>query len=214
MKKVWYYVNLGLARVTPKGLVSKVRNSVNMMTANPAFMPPNPLPEPSLAVVTGIIDKLDAAEQAYAFNKGKLDKEAQDVNFQIAKETYHLLGGYVQRASAGDKELILSAGLDVARKPEAAPVPEPPRNVRATATKVFGQIIVRFGASKSRRIYKLFQTDGDPSLETGWELIAETGKVRVVVDGLDRFKTYSFRVVAVGTAGVSIPSDAASATAA
>ncbi len=214
MKKVWYFVNLGLARVTPRGLVSKVRNTVNMMTANPAFLPPNPEPIPSLAEVTGVIDKLDAAEQAYAFNHGKLDKEAQDVNFQAAKEIYHLLGDYVQRASAGDKEIILSAGLDVARKPEAKPVPLAPQNVRAKATDVIGQVIVRFGGSKGRRSYKLFQTEGDPSLETGWTLIAETGKVRVVVNGLDRFKTYSFRVIAVGVAGESIPSDAASATAA
>ncbi|HOY29678.1 MAG TPA: fibronectin type III domain-containing protein, partial [Flavobacteriales bacterium] len=65
-----------------------------------------------------------------------------------------------------------------------------------------------------RRIYKVYQTTGDPSSETGWELIALTGKVRLVVDGLDRFKTYSFRVVAEGVAGESIPSEAASATAA
>lgn len=51
-------------------------------------------------------------------------------------------------------------------------------------------------------------------MEAGWELLLETGKVRQLVSGLNRFKTYSFRIVAVGAAGVSIPSDAASATAA
>lgn len=214
MQKIWYFVKLGLARITPADLVLKVRNCVSMMTGNPAFAAPNPLPDPTLAEVTAAIDTLDTAEQAYAFNRGKVEKEARDTAFRAAKEIFHLLGGYVQLASGGNKEIILSAGLDVERNPTAAGVPTAPNNVRAEATKVFGQIIVRWGASKGRRVYKVYQTEGDPSLETGWELIASTGKVRLVVDGLDRFKTYSYRVVAEGVAGLSIPSDAATATAA
>ncbi|MBK9762994.1 MAG: fibronectin type III domain-containing protein [Flavobacteriales bacterium] len=134
--------------------------------------------------------------------------------FQEAKDIFHLMGGYVQLASGADLETILSAGLEVESKPMPKPAPLAPTNVRAIATKGLGQIIVLFGGSKGRRVYKVYQTEGVPSLETGWELIAETGKVRVVVDGLDRFKTYSFRVVAEGVAGVSVPSDAASARAA
>ena len=214
MSKTWYFVKLGITRITPKGLVSKVRNCVSMMTANPAFAAPNPLPDPTLAEVTAAVDKLDTAEQAYDFNRGKLEKDALELAFQQTKEIFHLLGGYVQLASGGDKAVILSAGLDVEKDPSAAEVPPAPGNVRAVATEVFGEIIVRWGASKGRRIYKVYQTEGDPSLETGWELIAQTGKVRLVVNGLERFKTYSFRVVAEGVAGLSIPSDAATATAA
>jgi len=214
MKKVWYYVKIGITRITPMDLVKKVRNSVKMIAENPAFAAPNPLPVPTLLEVTAAIDKLQEAEESYAFNKGKVEKEKRDVAFMEAKEIFFLMGGYVQRASGGDKEIILDAGLDVDKNPAAAGVPEAPPNVRAEATKVLGQIIVRFGASKGRRVYKLFKTEGDPSKEEGWELIAQTGKVRYVVDGLERFKTYSFRVIAEGVAGNSIPSDAASATAA
>jgi hypothetical protein len=214
MKKVWYFASLRISRITPMTLVGKIRNCVTMMTGNPAFAAPNPLPDPALGDVSASADKLEAAEAAYAFNRGKLEKEARDLAFQEAKEIFHLLGGYVQLASGGDKEIILSAGLDVERKPEASGVPAAPGNMRAEATPVLGQVVVRWGASKGRRIYKVYQTTGDPSSETGWELIALTGKVRLVVDGLDRFKTYSFRVVAEGVAGESIPSEAASATAA
>ncbi|MBK9764651.1 MAG: fibronectin type III domain-containing protein [Flavobacteriales bacterium] len=214
MKKVWYFVKLGIAGITPKDLVNKIRYCVNKMTANPAYMAPNPIPDPSLGEVTAAVDKLEAAEQAYVFNGGRVAKDLRDVAFQEAKDIFHLMGGYVQLASGSDLETILSAGLEVESKPMPKPAPLAPTNVRAIATKVLGQIIVLFGGSKGRRVYKVYQTEGDPSLETGWELIAETGKVRVVVDGLDRFKTYSFRVVAEGVAGVSVPSDAASATAA
>ena len=170
--KIWYFVKLGIASATPMGLVQKVRNSVNMIATNPAFLAPNPLPDPSLGAVTTAIDKLELAEQAYDFNHGKLEKEARDVAFKEAKEIFHLLGGYVQLASGGDKEMILSAGLDVERTPEPSEVPPVPSNVRAEATKVHGQIIVRCGGSKNRRVYKVYRTEGDPSLETGWELIA------------------------------------------
>lgn len=128
--------------------------------------------------------------------------------------TYRDLGGYVQLASKGEKDLILSAGFDTVKSPTPPVIPAVPGNVRAEATKVQGQIEVRWGASKGHRLYKLFMTKGDPTLETGWELLTETGKVRFVVDKLERFTTYSFRVVAVGAAGMSVPSDAASATAA
>lgn len=214
MNKIWYFVKLGITRIKPAGLVLKMRNCVSMMTGNPAFAAPNPVPDPTLAEVTAAIDTLETTEQAYAFNRGKVEKEARDEAFREAKEIFHLLGGYVQLASGGNKETILSAGLDVERDPTAAGVPATPGNVRAEPTKVQRQIIVRWGASRGHRLYKVYQTEGDPSLETGWELIAETGKVRLVVDGLDRFKTYSFRVVAEGVGGLSVPSDAASATAA
>ena len=214
MKKVWYIVKPGLTRVTATALVGKGRNSVTMMTGNPAFLAPNPVPNPSLAIVTAACDKLDAAIDAYDFNRGKLEKEARDLAYEELRVVYRDLGGYVQLASKGEKDLILSAGFDTVKSPTPPIVPTVPGNVRAEATKVQGQVEVRFGASKGHRMYKIYMTIGDPTLETGWELIAETGKVRHIVNGLTRFKTYSFRVVAVGAAGMSIPSDAASATAA
>ncbi len=214
MKKVWYIVKPGLTRVTAKALVGKGRNSVTMMTGNPAFLAPNPLPNPTLAEVTAACDTLDAAIDAYDFNRGKLEKEARDLAYEELRVIYRDLGGYVQLASKGEKELIMSAGFETVKSPTPPSIPSVPGNVRAEATKVQGQVEVRFGASKGHRMYKLYMTTGDPTLDTGWELIAETGKVRYIVNGLTRFKTYSFRVVAVGAAGLSIPSDAASATAA
>lgn len=210
MKKVVYIVKPGFTRVTFKALVGKARKSVTMMTGNPAFATPNP----SLASVTAAADKLEAADDTYTFTRSKLAKEDRDVAFADLKNLYRDLGAYVQVASEGNKDIILSAGMDVVRRPEPPVLPEAPQKVLAMPTKYHGELEVRWGASKGRRLYKLYQTEGDPTLETGWELIAETGKNRMLVKGLERFKTYSFRVVAVGAAGESPASDAASATAA
>ncbi|MBK9074885.1 MAG: fibronectin type III domain-containing protein [Flavobacteriales bacterium] len=214
MKKVWYIIKLGLGRVTATALVEKGRNHVTMMTGNPAFLAPNPTPEPSLVALTDACNALDAANQAYAFNKGKLEKEARDLAYENLKVIIRDLGGYVQFASKGEKDIMLSAGFDVTKSPSAPVVPTTPRDVRAESTRVRKQILVRWGASKGHRLYRVEQTEGDPTLETGWEVIAETGKNRLVVNDLESFKTYSFRVVAIGTIGNSIPSDAASAIAA
>ncbi|MCB9163931.1 MAG: fibronectin type III domain-containing protein [Flavobacteriales bacterium] len=214
MKKVVYIIKLGYDRVTARLLVEKGRNSSKMMANNPAFLAPNPLPNPTLAQVDAACDKLEAANDAYGFNRGKVEKGARDQAFEDLKLIYRNLGSYVQIASDGDKEIILSAGFDTMKLPQ--PVGELPAvgDVRATATKYHGTIEVRWNGVKNRRLYKLYISSGDPSLETGWELLAETGKNRFVAEGLERFKTYSFRVEAIGPLGASPMSDHASATAA
>ncbi|MFZ1688017.1 MAG: fibronectin type III domain-containing protein [Flavobacteriales bacterium] len=214
MKKVWYIVKPGISRVTATALVEKGRNIVTMMTGNPAFLAPAPTPNPTLAEFTAGLDKLDTAQRSYGFNRGKLEKEARDIAFEEMKVLFHTMGGYVQLASNGLKDIILSAGFDVTASPTPVLIPNAPQGVRAEATRARKQILVRWGASKGRRMYNVYQTVGDPTLETGWELIAVTGKTRHMATELDSFQTYSYRIIAVGTYAKSIPSDAASAIAA
>ena len=210
MKKVYYRVRLGTERVTVERLSDKSRTAVRMMTGNAAY----PTPNPALADVEAAADTLDAAQEAYAFNRGKLEKDARDTAFLALKELYSGLGAYVQTTSGGDKELILSAGFDTRREPSPQGLLPAPGNVRAEVSPYKGRLIARWDGVAGRSIYKLYMTTGDPTVDTGWELLAETGKTRFVVDGLESFRTYSFRVVAVGTEGNSVPSDHASATAA
>jgi len=201
---------LGFDRVTVKALVGKARNSVTMMTGNPAY----PSPGPVLTAVTDAADKLALADEAYVFNRGKLEKDNRDQSFQSLKAAYRNLGAYVQVASEGEKEVILSGGFNVRREGLPVGIPQSPLNVLAESTRFHRQLEVRWGASKGRLLYKVYQTVGDPTTEEGWELIAETGKTRLLVEGLARFQTYSYRIVAIGAAGASPASDAASATAA
>ena len=101
MKKVWYIVKPGLTRVTAKALAGKGRNSVTMITGNPAFLAPNPDPNPKLSEVTEACDKLESAIDAYDFNRGKLEKEARDLAYEELRVIYRDLGGYVLLASKG-----------------------------------------------------------------------------------------------------------------
>ncbi len=210
MKKVWYVVKMGLTRVTVKALASKVRNTITMMTGNPAFV--NPVP--SLATVTGIVDKLDAAVQAYDFTRSRLDKDKRDDLFQELKDTYKELGSWVQAESKGDRDLIASAGFETEK--ERTPIGElpAPGNVKAKATPFNDRLEVRWSAVKGRNMYYLYMCSGDPNEEANWKLAFATTKNRVLVNDLTPYTTYYFRVTAQGAAGVSPASDVAKAVAA
>lgn len=210
MKKQVFIVKLGIDRATPTMLVDQGRNHVTMLTGNAAF----PTPKPALADITTACNELDAANQAYEFNRGKLEKDSRDERYQTLKALIRELGGYVQQESQGAKDLILSAGFDVRRS--ATPVgPLPaPQDVRALVTPYPGRIEVRWKGVRGRSVYELAICTGNPEVPENWSLLAITSKNRYTADGLQSDKVYFFRVVAMGAAGASPVSDPAMAKAA
>jgi hypothetical protein len=210
MEKVFYQVSAGLSRATPTALVKKVRNCITMTTGNASF----PTPSPTLASMATECDTLDAANQAYEFTRSKLEKDVRDRTYNILRDMLHEFSGYVQAASNGDRDKILSAGLNVRRTasaPEQLPAPE---NVRAEVTSYPGVLEVRWKGVKHRRIYALEYTAGDPNDAAGWKQLTMTTKNRHTATGLESNVVYHFRVVAFGALGASPVSDAASAKAA
>ncbi|MEO8066486.1 MAG: fibronectin type III domain-containing protein [Flavobacteriales bacterium] len=205
-----FNVRLGTSVITPTALVEKGRNHVTMLTGNAAFATPTP----TLPVLTAGCDALDTANQAYDFNRGKVEKEARDVAFLALKDLVRELAGYVQANCNNDKELIISAGFDVRRLPESLGLLPAPSNVRALVTPYPGRLEVRWNGVRGRKIYALESTSGDPLMEAGWSLLVQTGKNRWTVDGLTSNKVYSFRVKTIAAAGVSPVSDITSAKAA
>lgn len=205
-----FTVSLGFTEVTPAALLDKGRNHVTMLTGNADFATPSP----TTVVLTAACDKLESASNAYNFNRGKLEKEARDKAFAELKFLIRELGAYVQNNCKGEKDLILSTGFDVRRTNAPLGQLPAPGNLLALVTLYPGRLEVRWDGVKGRSIYELWMTDGDPNLETGWKLLALTPKVRHVVDGLASNKVFSFRVVAIGSAGASPVSDVATAKAA
>ena len=210
MQKAWYQVIAGLTRITPTALVEKVRNCITLTTGNAAF----PSPTPTLAELKAATDALDAVNQTYAFNRGRADKDLRDSAFADLRNLTEVFAGYVQGASNGDKDTILSAGLGVRRSPQPVGELPAPKNVRALVTPYPGRIDVIWGGVPARLMYRLEQCSGDPNDPANWTTVLYTGKNRHVVEGLESDKVYHFRVVALGAAGASPVSDAASAKAA
>lgn len=210
MKKIWYNLKLAHARITFAALVDKSRTNITMLTGNAAF----PSPNPTLVDFTASTDRLDSAVQAYDFSRSRVDKLERDTAFAELKAKRAELGAYVQSVSAGDAELIVSAGFEVEKVPQPAGQLPAPTNVLALVRPYPGSIEVRYRGVKGRQSYQVFQCNGDPKVEADWSLISTTGKTRLVVDGLESDRVYYFRVIALGAAGASPVSDMASAKAA
>lgn len=210
MGQFTFNVRLGTTRITPTALVEKGRNHVTMLTGNAAF----PTPTPTMAALTAACDALDAANQAYDFNRGKTEKESRDVAFTALMDLVRELAGYVQANCNNEKDLILSTGFDVRRI--AAPLGElpPPANVRALVTPFPGRLEVRWAGVPGRRLYSLYMTDKDPLDPLSWKLLTQTSKNRFTVEDLVSNTVYTFRLQTIATAGVSPMSDIASAKAA
>ncbi|MBK8498874.1 MAG: fibronectin type III domain-containing protein [Flavobacteriales bacterium] len=210
MGQFTFNVRLGISGITPTTLVEKGRNHVTMLTGNAAFVTPTP----PLSRITAACDALDNANQAYDFNRGKVEKEARDVAANELKDLLRELAGYVQANCNNEKDLILSAGFDVRRS--ASPLGElpAPGNVRALVTPFTGRIDLRWNGVRGRLIYAVYMTAIDPLDPAGWNLLTQTSKNRHTVEGLTSDRVYSFRLQTIAAAGVSPMSDLASAKAA
>ena len=210
MATIIYTVRLGFSGVNPGALVEKGRNHVVMLTGNVTY----PTPAPTLVAITAACDALDLANQAYEFNRGKLEKQTRDSAFLVLKDLIRELGGYVQSKCNGDKDLILSAGFDVRRSNDPIGQLPAPQNMRAIVTPYPGRLEVRWKGVRGRLMYQLYITHKDPLDPTGWTLLLQSSKNRHTVDGLESNTVYTFRAVALGAAGASPLSDIASAKAA
>ncbi len=199
----------GLTGMTSTALVEKGRTIVTMMTGNPAFS----TPAPTLSDVTQACDELDKANQQFEANHGRLDREKRDQEFEVLKSLLIQLGGYVQQASEGDRDKILSSGFDVRREASPIGLLPAPQNVRAVTTAYPGRLVVRWSGVKGRSNYQLWQTL-DPKDPASWTLVTITSKNRHVIEDLTSDQVYYYRVTALGTAGSSPVSDSASAKAA
>ncbi|MBL0127240.1 MAG: fibronectin type III domain-containing protein [Flavobacteriales bacterium] len=205
-----YTVRLGIDRITPTALVEKGRNNVTMLTGNVAFATPTP----TLPAITAGCDALDAANQAFDFNGGKLERQTRDKRFAELLDLIRELAGYVQAHCNNDKDLILSTGFDTRRRSEPlGPLPAPP-NVRVRVSPFPRTLKVQWGGVRGRSIYVLEMTAIDPLDPAGWKVKLEGSKNRYEITGLNSNTVYTFRVTALGAAGASPVSDIASAKAA
>jgi hypothetical protein len=210
MKKVYYIIRPGVDRITPYVLLVKVRNTVTKMTGNPSFA----TPVPALPGVTTACDTLEAAIAAFQENPGPRERSERTQAFDVVKGMYLDLCGYVQAASNGSLPIIESAGMEVKKSNTPFGQLPAPLRVRAKATVYPGVLEVLWGGVAGRSGYNLFICSGDPSVEANWSQLVFTTRNRFTVEGLSSFRTYYFRVNAVGAAGASGMSDLAWATAA
>lgn len=185
-------------------VVDKIRIVISMMTGNAAYT----TPVPTLLSLTTQTDELETRYQA-AINGGKDKKLLVQLALRALKSSVVTLTGYVQSASEGDEEKILSAGFDVKRPRTPVGILSPPTGVRSAFGNHAGEIIVRFGGVKGKLVYKV-QINDTPGDETKWVDYLYTGKNRFVAQGLITDKWYSFRIATLSAQGLGGWSDSTS----
>jgi len=203
-------VKLGIAHVTSSALVEKGRNIIIKMTGNVDF----PAPMPPLAEITAAVDALETANALVLLNGGKQEYEGRRVALAVYSKVLHRLAGHVSSVAGDDRGMILSSGFEARKRAERLGRLPAPTNVRAIRTPFPKQVELRWDAVHGRSAYQVWMTDGDPTVESGWKLVAQTTRNSYTATDLIAPKYYSFRVAAFGTAGSSPMSASAMALAA
>lgn len=201
-------VKLNFSALSVSEKIARARIIVQNMTAN-AVNFPNPMP--ALADVTAVID---AAEQAY-----NAALKARDISKQRTAELEQQeealddmasrLAGFVESASGGKEEIILSAGMDV-RTPAvvSGQPPAAPTSLAATAGDHEGEIDLVWNASSNARSY-VVQSSPNPPTDSSWAQANIVTVSKTTIGGLVSGAKYWFRVAAVGGGGQSGWSDPA-----
>lgn len=199
-------LNFNALSMTEK--IARARLIVENMTANAATFPN---PTPNLGDVTAVIN---AAEQAYHATLQARDLSKQRTA-ELAKQEDALdamaarLASFVESASGGKEEIILSAGMDVrASNLSSGQPPSPPSSLNATTGDHEGEIDLTWNAVANARSY-IVQSSPNPPTNSSWTQAAIVSISKATVSGLTGGDKYWFRVAAVGSAGNSDWSDPA-----
>ena len=191
-------VKMGLSQKSTNQLIPYIQNHIEMMTGNTNFVTPQPPAADLLALFNSY--------QEAALNTINLEAQLRDA--KAAQEqlraditgTMNVRAAYVQEASNGNRQVILSSGLGVRNPPTPVTSLAAPTNLRVDLNGEAGMMKIRWDGVTAAKTYTL-QCSRDVTPRV-WEPLASTTKT-LVTKTLEVGETYAFRVAAIGTPGQS-----------
>ena len=191
-------IKIGFSKLSVTNQVERSRKIQTNMTGNLNF----PTPAPALLAVKAATD---AVETAYNESRGKDKNKIQILKLRRAEMLVLIvqLAAYVQSASNGDKEIILSSGFDVIERG----LPQPPvgqvMNVRLSDGNVSGKLKVAFDKTAGAKVY-VIEICPDPLVEANWDAKGASTKTRFELINLTPGTKYWVRVAAIGKDGIGL----------
>jgi hypothetical protein len=196
MKKV----KLGLYSLNTLGLISLANRIFTNMSGNLNFTTP-----PSLLSLQTMTQDLENSYTTASATHSKQAYALVRANVLTLRSFLITMADYINMVAEGNETIILSAGVNVTKNRTKAPIPAAVTVVTTVFTNDPNTIMVNWGRTAYARIYDLFVT-ANP-FTGSWTLVASTSKREALAANLTAGTRYYFRVVAIGTAGTSAPSE-------
>jgi len=191
-------VKMELAAKNNNVLIPYIQNHIDMTTGNPLFASVQPVAVDFLAQFNLYQDAALAAINAEA-----AWKDANAYRDQMRAEMTEMMNkraAYIQEASNGNKQAILSSGLGVKNPPTHVASLSAPTNLRVDLNGEAGMMKIRWDGVLNAKTYVL-QCSPDVTPRV-WVQLVSTTKTQVTKT-LEVGVTYVFRAAANGTPGQS-----------
>ncbi len=200
-------VKLGLNNLTVSEFILKVQFIISSMTGNGNF----PTPEPPLADVQTNLDALIVLTEQAA-NRDKVKVALRKEQHKVVEGMCVQLAAYVQSASKGDLDKILSSGFEVIERGGPVGLLPAPQDLRVKSEQGFsGQLRLEWKRVHGASSYIVQQTTANPAdPDSPWTDVGHPQKSKYTAEGLTPGTVYSFRVIAVGADGLGAASTAVS----
>jgi hypothetical protein len=200
-------VNLSLGTRSVTNKVEFGRTVIEEMTGNANFATPSPS-------LTDIGVATDGLETAFILAQSGSHLAVADQ--KVAEADWNVLmtalAAYVENIAQGSESIIVSAGMKTRKIPSPIGIPAKVVNLTARPLEVAGTIRLRWKPVYGKKSYNVYMAvEGEAG--TKYELVAQPTSSRITLDGLTSGAYYSFKVEAVGSAGIGALSDSARAIA-
>ena len=196
-------ITVPIFSISPKMLLIFFSNVIDRLKGN-AHFPALPIPMPELEA------KRDAFSLAItsSIGGGVVDRQMRDQLELEVRDVLRVLAYHVRQVSKGNGVMLASSGFPLRKTPEPITEVGTPDKVVARSSFKYGTVKERWGKVRGVRMYRLEKAEGDPSLSgTVWSTVGLTGRQSMEVSGLEQYKEYFFRVVAVGNTAEGKASD-------
>ncbi len=176
-------------------LIEFARNTVTMMTGNPAFTTPYVV----LAQITAAANDLETKFKA-ALNGDKALKATMRIALNTLISLLKKQAAYVNLIADGNDAVILSSGFHSTSKPDSKLLPE----FDVIHGRNSGEAIARHKAAKGAKSY-LWQRANDPlpTSDSGWAYVGFTTKCKFTDTGLIPGTKHWYRVAWITKDGLS-----------
>ena len=197
-------IKLSLYKLAVLQLLALLNSVIEHFSTHVALFPTPPI---TILAMETLSEKFSKAITA-AKNGGVSERKDRDELVLEVRSVLRIQADYVRSVCNGDAAMLAKTGFQLSKMPEPINTVGIPQNVKASATDESGSILVRWGKAEGGLMSRLEQASGDPALgEVTWSTVILTGRQRAVLSGMEPYKAYYFRVIAVGITHEGMPSD-------